>query len=943
MASEYKGMRWLKCDLQMQTPADKDHWNGERLEKGKEADAAKEYAKACFEAGLDVVGITDHNFLSKDFIPYLREAFDDIERQHGRRITLFPGFEFEAAGVGRGVHVLCLFEKDCDLATIDSILTECGVSHPRINPGTNQLEKSDKNIKDVLQIVQKKHHGLVVLPHLKSTDGLFDNDCVSEWLQQDQFKNPYLLAVEVPKPVKRMSKAFQALFTSGEDCIPEWKRIRPIATLMSSDNKKLIEKDKEGKPVPNSIGYRYSWIKMSDPSVMSLKQAFLDHESRIILPDDVTQDIHPDDRQKHSRIKSVRIRGVNYLADTNIHLSPNFNCIIGPRGSGKSTVIEYMRILFGKDRNEDFDDGTRNRIARITNTLQEDHSELELDWVNENGVPDCLLWRDGKVILKDRPSDSDAVNVNLILDSIPIRFFSQQELNQFTETDASNKGFGQAQRLLELLDAFKRNKMHELKNDEINAIQEFEQACSDSRTLSLLDQQLSRLQTELTELERQWTIETSIAPYIERHRRLIAERRYRESIFGGDRTSIESIQQKSENFVDSHESPTMLVPEHEDRLLKIDQAILNAKREFQKSVNNAAIAFLESIDKLTSESKDWIDIFNEVDDADSMLEQACKLNGFYSAELGRLSEINSLKTKKYDEIQAFQSRIHDVKNAAMDPEDAISKLIVVWNRQFNVRLDAVKQANEESELNSGTKFIQVDISYQLDRLSFESIWQDFKPVDGRTRLSRAWEDIGEELFNAFRSSANKTSPWELLRGAVFGDSPKLTCLDQFNDDLVNHILENDGRWVKLRTTRVRDIADLILFRSDGSLAGSIASGALSDGQRNTATLALLLANNDGPLIIDQPEDELDSNFVFKHLIPMIRKIKNSRQIIVATHQANLPVNGDAEAIFAFDTVGSQGNIVTQGGMDRKDVTNAILDVMEGTEEAFRKRREKYTY
>ncbi|WP_294105851.1 hypothetical protein, partial [Thiolapillus sp.] len=281
MNPHYKGMRWLKCDLQMQTPADARHWLGERMAGGQEAEAAEAFATDCYRQKLDVVGITDHNFLSKDFIPHLKSACEEIEREFNHKITLFSGFEFEAAGVGRGVHVLCLFQPDSDLAQLDSILTECGVGYPRVN-ATGQLEKSDKNLKEILRIVQEKYTGIVILPHAMSNDGIFDNNSISEWLQQDQFTNPDLLAVEVPKPIARMSDAFQKLFRSGDDCQQDWKRIRPIATLMSSDNKKLMEVDSEQKPVPNSIGYRYSWIKMSEPSIESLRQAFLDHESRII-------------------------------------------------------------------------------------------------------------------------------------------------------------------------------------------------------------------------------------------------------------------------------------------------------------------------------------------------------------------------------------------------------------------------------------------------------------------------------------------------------------------------------------------------------------------------------------------------------------------------------------------------------------------------------------
>jgi hypothetical protein len=97
-------MRWLKCDLQMQTPADAQHWQSDRLLPGQELTSARAFAEACFQAGLQIVGITDHNFLSRDFIPHLQTAFTELEQQRAYRVCLFPGFEFEAAGVGRGVH-----------------------------------------------------------------------------------------------------------------------------------------------------------------------------------------------------------------------------------------------------------------------------------------------------------------------------------------------------------------------------------------------------------------------------------------------------------------------------------------------------------------------------------------------------------------------------------------------------------------------------------------------------------------------------------------------------------------------------------------------------------------------------------------------------------------------------------------------------------------------
>src|SRR5690554_2159223 len=366
MNKNYQGMRWLKCDLQMQTPADKQHWAGKPLQQDQESSAAREFAQACYQQGLDVVGITDHNFLSHDFIPHLMSAFKEIEREHGHRTTLFPGFEFEAAGVGRGVHVLCLFEPGSDLEKLDNILTECGVSFPRINPN-GQLVKSDKNLKDIIRLVQETHSGIVIMPHATSNDGIFDNESISEWLQQEQFTNKDLLAVEVPRPVHLMSKGFQRLLMSGDDCQPGWKRERPIAALMSSDNKKLIDEDESGRPTPNSIGYRYSWIKMSAPAIESLRQAFLDPASRIVLPEDVVNEKHPESFNSYPYIKSIKIENAVFLNDQEIHFSPNKNCLIGGRGSGKSTVIEYLRLALGKEQAEkNLDAKKAERIKKTT-------------------------------------------------------------------------------------------------------------------------------------------------------------------------------------------------------------------------------------------------------------------------------------------------------------------------------------------------------------------------------------------------------------------------------------------------------------------------------------------------------------------------------------------------------------------------------------------------
>ena len=102
------------------------------------------------------------------------------------------------------------------------------------------------------------------------------------------------------------------------------------------------------------------------------------------------------------------------------------------------------------------------------------------------------------------------------------------------------------------------------------------------------------------------------------------------------------------------------------------------------------------------------------------------------------------------------------------------------------------------------------------------------------------------------------------------------------------------------------------------------------------------------ILVDQPESEVDSRFLYDQLVPLVRRIKEERQIVFVTHNANLPVNADAELVYALDSVPAEENRIrgvqiTQGGLDRKEVRDAVLDIMEGSEEAFRRRREKYHF
>ena len=121
----------------------------------------------------------------------------------------------------------------------------------------------------------------------------------------------------------------------------------------------------------------------------------------------------------------------------------------------------------------------------------------------------------------------------------------------------------------------------------------------------------------------------------------------------------------------------------------------------------------------------------------------------------------------------------------------------------------------------------------------------------------------------------------------------------------------------------------------------------SPGQKSAAILAFILNSGTNPLIIDQPEDDLDNSLIYNLIVKSIRKMKNKRQIIIVTHNPNIPVLGDAEGIIILER-DKNGKVSYRmnkkaGCIEEKTIRDGICCIMEGGEDAFRKREQKYQY
>ena len=138
----------------------------------------------------------------------------------------------------------------------------------------------------------------------------------------------------------------------------------------------------------------------------------------------------------------------------------------------------------------------------------------------------------------------------------------------------------------------------------------------------------------------------------------------------------------------------------------------------------------------------------------------------------------------------------------------------------------------------------------------------------------------------------------------------------------------------IKYTKDSDGIAIISFDNKNSSVNVIDGDLLTDFE-------LHISNAIHPILIDQPEDNLDSEFIYQTLVPVLRRAKERRQVIIVTHNANIAVLGDAEQIIVLKSDAEHGRIISRGSIDNKETRDFACAILEGAEEAFRRRARIY--
>lgn len=872
-----------KCALQVNPWTYAQQYQGQGAAHGLTEDAYNTALVAgCIKSEIQVVGIADHGCV--EGVEKLRQALE------AKDIVVFPGFEIAST---EKVHMVCLYPAGTPINTLNQHLGALGL------PAGGK--KTDPSTLGCLAIAEKvaKQGGFWYAAHATGASGLLrlqqDGGGLTHiWCDCDK-----VLAAQIPADVDAIPETEAQKILRNKNA--QYRRERKIALINSKDVRKPDDLDN---------ARTYSWVKMTEPTLDALRLACRDPESRVRL----SHEVNP---TYYSRIDRIVVRR-GYLEDLELDLSPNLNAVVGGRGTGKSTLIEAIRYALelapsSKDalraHTGVIDANFAKEKAGIEITLTSFQQNCEQYVVSRyHGEPAKVLDEQGKV-LQLSPRDVlprvEVYGQNELLAIVQNDQAKANLLGRFLPDDASIK-----QELVAIQASLRKNR------EEIDTLETKVAEIADKllQVPALHDKEKSfqklGLDAELKQVkarEAQRAYVTAISEALQSIE--VSAEAFKAALEDVDEPALpgdapagvldaftaaisEARGAAIKAAADAQTTLTKARDKYDKAKLAFDQQMSAGEQAFNVAVNTLPALKGKSVAQLANEYK--------------------KVSG----ELAKLQPLGAQKTA------------HEAKLLTLNKDRAnlLQKLAKARNGRWTDLTKAVKALNKRLEG-------QLRIDFEPERV--RSPLKDFLlgcGLDGIAEKRLAWiEDADSvsvaELVNLIRQGGD----------ALLGTFKKAGMQKQVADALAG-----------LPAATVRHLEELelpermeLLLNVSRETENYREVGRLSTGQQCTAILHLLLLDNPDPLIIDQPEDNLDNAFIAEHIVNELRASKTKRQYIFATHNANIPVFGDAEWIGVLQEEDGRSKLLASGSIDASAVKELAASILEGGREAFTRRREKY--
>lgn len=604
-------------------------------------------------------------------------------------------------------------------------------------------------------------------------------------------------------------------------------------------------------------------------------------------------------------IDRVQVEG-GFLDGLDVRLKTGLNTIIGARGTGKSTLVELIRFCLGIKGHTS--DSTAKSLSHARAVLRD-------------GQVTITLSNEEESYSFSRSADFDttpAIPPKLKLPLI------------FSQTEVETIGLLPSGRL-NIIDNF-ISTFKEIKEEELLAISQIESYSSElvNLTLKLTDNEdktlvLPQLMAKLKELqdEEQKVIAVSeqAAEKSEILNQLTNEYVSRSKVIDAAKETLKANQDLAASIQSSISSKNFDLPEAIRGIPKFMDA--------QKIQSNAISSIIAELDKIKGIDDIYI---QEIDQQEK-----------YQAELTKKGQVIRKEVDQYKEGAGELSRkMQNLKKEISQIESIKAFNLEIKNRVNKIREKRDQALDDLEKARSKITQMRQDVCDQINKVLQPKI---------RVKLEELsqLEEYEEVLVNAMKGSGIRYNdlapiismaipPRILLDIVERDDVNEFTSLVSISKDRASKVLNALKSSVdKIATVRLEDEVSFELL--DGSEYKGFKE--LSTGQRCTVILPIILEHQDTVLIVDQPEDHIDNAFIVDTLISSIQRRAQSAQIIVTTHNANIPVLGQASEVIHLNSDGTRGYVVNEGELYSPHIVEAISNVMEGGKDAFKRRAKFY--
>lgn len=936
---------WRKCDLQVHSPRD-PNWSGTRpFGEGDisaatghavteaEIDAARmqwasTFIDHCVAKGLTAIALTDHHEMT--MVSYVqREIKRRVEADATFDLWLFPGMELTANG---GVQCLILFDADLPEKWCIQAQGKLGIAYAAINPmkaagpKVSQIKISYPDIQKSLDDIEELKGKYIVLPNVSQGGKhtvLTDGEHVE--FKRMPYVGGYLDAGQtidtlLPKNKQRLS---------GDD--EAWSE-REIYPLPTSDSRAADF---------SRLGTNNVWIKLAVPTAEALRQAFLGHKSRICLTDPLVPTLV---------VKSVEIEDSAILGNATIELSPEFNSIIGGRGSGKSSFLEYVAFGLGKSCHDLDRDGTYSGSKRLNDLIVD-------TLISKNGKVTLTLIQDGAefkvargpaTAYQPRITYPNGTVQNVATKDLrglfPSVVYSQGEL---AELGKQGDRKTQLTDLLQFVDP-------EFKREDDRLTQDIEVAKGTARAAIQTLATNWQLQSRLNKLN---TTRDSLRQRIEALEKTLP------TLSDADQEIVKKFESANE-----FESKRLQASKHSvqiiDELSTLSKELLSKRdvaspleglpatfraqyEDFYNAFSSGLAQLRKDLDTrrapMVATEKEWETTFKDVRKArDAVLEKL----GAHRTVTAQIIKLKEELTDTTNQIADLDQKI----KAAGDPTQGMTAALAGLRAAYDARSTRTQEwAAQIESLSSGKIQATVTIAGDISEIreGLELVANKTGSQEGR-RISELDSAISTQgawvVLDHLRTECLAVLYWCLIGSATGEEAPATATLSKIvgDTDRVRSALRE-----KMDVARVQAVAtaiprpEIALSFTDGQKV--ISFDKASEGQRAAALLFMLLEQPGGPLIVDQPEGDLD-NKIITALTDKLHTAKQKRQLMFASHNANIVVNGSSELVGHLEVrTDGQRQFECAGAIDSPAVCEIITSTMEGGAKAFKDRQDKYGY